>query len=107
MAQFFGIAPGEEKTAPGLRVRVAEDGEHVWMHGKWLDLGDDHAVVWIGCSEMVRFVRHDGVALRLGEFPAWIVRGTGRRKALAAMFNIGQFKTVEIVAAARRHRQSL
>lgn len=37
MATFAFIGPGEEKTAPGLRVRVTDDGESVWMQGKWLE----------------------------------------------------------------------
>jgi hypothetical protein len=94
---FFNIAPGEEKTAPGLRVRVSDNGERVWMHGKWLDLGDDHAVVWVDEGQAARFIRSDGSVLRLGDFPAWVCRSSsGRRRALAAMFNIGQFSSVEL-----------
>ena len=89
MERFFGITPGEEREAPGIRVRVSPEGDRVWMHGKWLDLGQDHAVAWIeGDAE---FERPDGRRLKLGGFPGWIVRGTGRKPVLAIMFNIGQF----------------
>ncbi|MTK11876.1 MAG: hypothetical protein F8N39_07260 [Clostridiaceae bacterium] len=94
MARFFGIAQGEEKTAPGLRVRVSEDGERVWMHGKWLDLGPDHAVIWI--ERKAEFRRSDGRSLRLGDFPAWVCRGTGKHPVIAAMFNVSQFEGGEI-----------
>ena len=102
MPQFFGIAPGEEKKAPGLRVRITPDGERAWMHGKWLDLGPEHAVVWIGPKEKARFIRHDGTALALGRFPAWVCCGTGSHKAIAAMFNMGQFQRVEFTAKYQR-----
>lgn len=92
MALFFGIAPGEEKTAPGIRVLVPEDGERVWMHGKWLELGDDHAVVFIQPGEKCRFVRADGIEKSVGGFPAWIVRGTSKSPAIAMMTNIAQFR---------------
>ena len=92
MARFFGIAQGEEKTAPGIRIRVSDDGERVWMHGKWLDLGGDHAVVFISPGERAQFVRPDGRKLVLGQFPAWIVRGKSKRPAIAAMFSFSQFE---------------
>ena len=95
MARFFGIAPGEEKSAPGIRVRVSDDGETVWMHGKWLELGPDHAVIWI--ERGVTFRRPDGKCLSLGEFPAWIVRGTGKNPVIAAMFNFRQFDGGDIL----------
>ena len=90
MPHFFGISPGEEKFALGIRVRVTKDGERVWMHGKWLDLGPDHAVIWI--EEKATFTRKDGKPLRLGDFPAWIVKGKGKRPAIAAMFSFTQFE---------------
>ncbi len=96
MPHFFGISPGEEKTAPGIRVRVSDDGERVWMHGKWLDLGPDHAVIWIeGDAE---FRRPDGKILKLGQFPAWVVRGKAKRNpAMAAMFSFSQFEGGEVI----------
>ena len=94
MARFFGISQGEEKSAPGLRVRISEDGERVWMHGKWLDLGPDHAVIWI--DHKATLIRPDGKALRLGDFPAWVCRGTGKKPAIAAMFSFSQFEGGEI-----------
>lgn len=90
MPQFLGLARGEERTAPGIRVRISDDGERVWMHGKWLDLGPDHAVAWI--EGAATFVRPDGKELRPGQFPAWVVRGAGKRPAMAMMFNAGQFR---------------
>ena len=89
MAHFFGIAPGKEKTAPGIRVRVSEDGERVWMHGKWLDLGESHAVAWI--ERGAHFYRADGRVLRLGQFPAWVIKGTGKNPVICAMFSFTQF----------------
>jgi len=90
MAYFFGIKPGEEKTSLGLRVHVSEDGERVWMHGKWLDLGADHAVMWI--EGKASFTRKDGKTLRLGDFPAWVCKGNGKHPAIAAMFSYSQFE---------------
>lgn len=90
MAHFFGISPGEEKIAPGLRVRISDDGERVYMHGKWLDLGPDHAVIWI--ERGAKFKRPDGKTLRLGDFPAWVVRGAGKKPVIAAMFSYSQFE---------------
>lgn len=90
MAHFFGIAPGEERVAEGLRVAVTANGEQVWMHGKWLELGDDHAVVF--AEQPVVFIRADGTERLLGTFPAWVVRGKGKRPALAVMTNIAQFR---------------
>lgn len=90
MAVFLNIAAGEEKTAPGLRVSVRQDGEAVWMHGKWLDLGPDHAVAWIDGEAI--FERPDGRRLFLGEFPGWIVRSSVRGGAAAIMFNKSQFE---------------
>lgn len=72
MALFLNIAPGETRNAPGLRLTVREDGEAAWFHGKWLDLGPDHAVAWIDGRAVFR--RPDGRTLHVGEFPAWIVR---------------------------------
>ena len=34
MARFFGIAPGGERSAPGICVRVSEDGERAYMSGR-------------------------------------------------------------------------
>jgi hypothetical protein len=93
--QFFGIFPGEEKSATGIRVAVTPDGERVWMHGKWLDLGAEHAVAWIdGPAE---FIRPDGRRLKLGSFPAWVASGNGRRAPCAVMFSVTQFRGGRIV----------
>ena len=89
MPSFINIAPGETKTDAGLRVEVSQDGERVWMHGKWLDLGPDHAVIWIDGA--AKFVRPDGRVLGVGEFPAWSVRAPRRGGASALMFNAAQF----------------
>ena len=93
MAEFYGIAAGEEKLAPGLRVKVQENGERVWMHGKWLDLGPDHAVAWI--SGKYKFVTCKGKRLLVGEFPAWVVRAKAGG-VLAIMFNVEQFRGGQI-----------
>ena len=90
MAVFLNIAPGEEKTAPGLRVSVRQDGEAVWMHGKWLDLGPDHAVAWIDGA--ATFKRADGRELSMGSFPGWVVRSSQRGGPAAIMFNKSQFE---------------
>lgn len=92
-ARFFGIELGDEIVLPGMRIVASADGETVYMHGKWLDLGNDHAVVIsIGSPT---FKRADGKVLRAGEFPAWIVRGkkNGPSSAIpmAIMFNVEQF----------------
>lgn len=92
---FFGLAPGEEKSAPGIRVTVTSDGQRIWMHGKWLDLGTEHAVAWIDGS--AEFIRPDGKRLKLGAFPAWVVGGKGRGAPCAAMFSITQFRGGRIV----------
>ena len=90
MPAFFGISPGETRSAEAIRIEVRADGEAVWMHGKWLDLGPDHAVaVFAGGAS---FQRPDGKVLTLGDFPAWVVRGKGKRPMIAAMFNVGQFR---------------
>jgi len=101
MAVFFGIAPGEEKTAPGIRVQVTPDGEDVWMHGKWLGLGPDHAVAWIDGS--AEFITGKGKHLLTGQFPGWIVRGKGKAAPAALMFNISQFIGGEIIIGKRRY----
>lgn len=95
MAEFFGIEKGGEFSAPGIRIAVPQDGEDVWMHGKWLGLGPDHAVAVI--VKAAEFIRPDGRRLRLGQFPAWVVRGKGKRPAVAAMFNIAQFRGGKVV----------
>jgi hypothetical protein len=87
---FFGIAPGETREAPGLRVFIRADGEAVWMHGKWLDLGRDHAVAFVDAP--ASFIRSDGKSLKMGQFPGWVVRGRGRGSPCAIMFNVGQFR---------------
>lgn len=89
MPQFFGIVPGGEFSAPGIRITVPAHGDKVWMHGKWLELAPHHGVAVIMRQAM--FVRPDGRILSLGQFPAWIVRGTGKHPALAAMFDVSQF----------------
>ena len=98
MPRFYGIAPGEEKTAPGIRVRVSDDGERVWMHGKWLDLAPHHAVIFIAPGRKAVFRRPDGQARTLGQFPAWTIRGTGKRPGIAAMFEWSQFEGGKIAA---------
>ena len=103
MAFFFGISPGEEKRHEGLRVKVTPDGEEVWMHGKWLGLGEDHAV--IVSTEKVSFFTPGGVLKRLGQFPAWVVIGTGRgrKRAVAIKTNICQFRGGVIQIGKTRH----
>ncbi len=101
MAKFFGISPGEEKIGPGIRVKVTPDGEDVWMHGKWLGLGPDHAVAWL--DGQARFVTHSGKKLMAGQFPGWIVRGKGKGAPAALMFNIAQFEGGEIIIGKRRY----
>lgn len=90
MALFFGIDRGQQRVSAGLRIAVSDDGERVWMHGKWLDLGEDHAVVY--ADESCRFVRAAGAERTVGSFPSWVVRGRGKRPALAIMTNIAQFR---------------
>jgi|SRR5665213_28331 len=90
MPHFFGIAPGEQRKAPGIRVSVTADGESAWFHGKWLDLGPDHGVIWI--EGAATFTLRDGRRKRLGQFPAWVVHGSGKGAPHAAMFDIGQFR---------------
>lgn len=89
MPHFYGIAPGEEKTAPGIRVRISDDGERVWMHGKWLDIPDNNAIAWV--SRKYEFRRPDGRKLKIGQFPGWVVRSTKRSGPLAIMFDASQF----------------
>ena len=91
MARFIGIAPGEERIMPGLRIKVPADGETVYMSGKWLDLGPDHMVAVISEGGRAEFVRSDGTVKAEGSFPAWVVRGTGKHPARALLFNAGQF----------------
>jgi len=90
MASFFGIALGQERVDVGIRVQVSDDGERVWMHGKWLELGEDHAVVFADAP--CRFVKADGTEKTVGSFPAWIIRGKGKHPALGIMTNIAQFR---------------
>jgi hypothetical protein len=91
MPKFFGIAPGQERSAKGIRVKISPDGENVWMHGKWLGLGPTHAVAWI--TKKAVFSRPDGKIMRLGDFPAWVVRGGSKaRPVVAAMFEFSQFE---------------
>jgi hypothetical protein len=102
MPEFYGISPGEEKTAPGLRVRVSEDGSRVYMSGKWLDLGDDHAVAYV--ERDAYFERPDGRRLHAGQFPAWVAasrRKAGQKKPapFAMMFNIAQFRGGKVVVS--------
>lgn len=99
MPRFYGISPGEEKTAPGIRVRVSEDGENVWMHGKWLGLGLSHAVIWIGPKQRAKFRRRDGSIRLFGQFPAWVITGNGKSPAVAAMFDWVTFEGGEISIA--------
>lgn len=92
MPEFFGIAPGEEKAAGGIRIAVPAEADRVWMHGKWLELGDQHAVVYIAAGESVRFIRGNGEVRLVGSFPAWSVRGKGAGAPSALMTSIGQFR---------------
>ena len=89
MALFLNVAPGETKTDEGLRLTVLSNGEAAWFHGKWLDLGPEHAVAWIDGS--ATFERQDGKALQMGDFPAWVARSKRRGGFCAIMFNAGQF----------------
>ena len=89
MAYFFGILPGETIVDEAIRIVVPVDGERVYMHGKWLDIGPDHAVIVYRGSP--KFIRADGRALLCGEFPAWAVRGKGKSPVCALMFSITQF----------------
>lgn len=87
--QFLGIEAGQTKTGEGVRVTISEDGERVWMHGKWLDLAEHHAVAWI--EGRAEFGRPDGKVLRPGQFPAWTVRAGKPGGPLAMMFDRTQF----------------
>lgn len=89
MVQFFNICQGQEVIFPGMRIKVHVSGETVWMHGKWLQLGPDHAVAVI--DGRAEFIRPDGKILKVGDFPAWVVRGKGKYAAIAMMFNATQF----------------
>ena len=60
------------------------------MHGKWLDLGPDHAVAWV--DGVARFERADGRQFTLGSFPGWVVRSSKPGGPLAIMFNKSQFE---------------
>lgn len=93
MPFFIGISPGEEKTANGIRVRIRPDGDAAWMHGKWLDLGGEHAVAWVPPGSRMTFTRRDGKTFVVGSFPAWVVRGNDKKGAgMALMFSISQFR---------------
>lgn len=101
MPRFYGIAPGEEKTAAGLRVRVTADGESVYMSGKWLGLAEHHAVLF--ARRRAFFKRGDGRRLLIGQFPAWICQAkpAGRSRTprpFAMMFDWTQFDggTIEV-----------
>ena len=104
MPHFFGISPGEEKTGPGIRVKVTDDGEQVWMHGKWLDLAEDHAVAWI--ENGAEFHTKSGKDLHIGDFPAWVVRSSVKGGPIAIMFSFGQFDggKITIKPSAKRRR---
>ncbi len=93
MALFFGVSPGEERKAPGIRLTIPTDGETAWFHGKWLDIGDEHGVIW-----------PDGKSLRLGQFPAWVIYGSGRNAPHAAMFSVSQFRGGRIEIKSGRSR---
>lgn len=95
MALFFGLEPGVERAVPGLRVKIQDDGERVYMAGKWLDLGPDHAVAWI--EGKYRFITVKGKSLLLGEFPAWVCTSKSKKQA-AIMFSASQFLggTIEV-----------
>lgn len=90
MALFFGISPGEEKKSEGLRVSVSPDGEWVYLHGKWLELGSEHAVVYI--DQGAEFYKPDGSKKLIGQFPAWVVIGKGKHRAIAMKTSITQFR---------------
>ena len=66
------------------------------MHGKWLELGPDHAVIW--AEHGATFRNASGKTLMMGQFPAWVVgsRKRGGGGPWAAMFNVGQFLGGEI-----------
>ena len=92
MQRFYGISPGETRQFKGLKVVLDAHGEYVWMGCKRLELGPQHAVAVIASGEVILFQTAQGKRLLLGEFPAWIARGTEpKNKSIAAMFNLAQF----------------
>lgn len=92
MQRFYGISPGETRQFKGLKVVLDAHGEYVWMGCKRLELGPQHAVAVIASGEAISFQTAQGKRLLLGEFPAWIARGTEpKNKSIAAMFNLTQF----------------
>ena len=103
MATFLNVGVGETRAGPGIRLCVSDDGERAWFHGKWLDLGQDHAVIWIDGA--ARFIRADGKVLLPGEFPAWVIKSSKRGGPLAMMFSATQFAggRVEIRKLNSRH----
>ena len=102
MARFFGIAEGETREHPGLRIHVLADGEKAWMHGKWLDLGPDHAVAYV--EGEIELERPDGRRLRPGQFPCWRVDNLRRPGNFAIMFSVGQFLGGKVRMKAPRAR---
>lgn len=104
MPFFFGICPGERIERTGISVCVSDDGERVWMHGKWLDLASHHGVLFLDEGESAAFVTQGGIRKSLGDFPAWVVRGQGKKKALCAMFGVDQFRGGKIVVSSTSAR---
>lgn len=74
------------------------------MHGKWLELADEHGVVFV--DGKVEFKRADGRVFLPGSFPAWVVRGTGKRRAQAYMLNLLQFDGGAIILTDRAGRRT-
>lgn len=90
MAYFLGIEAGQDIRVDGLRILRPAAPDKIYMAGKWLDLGEDHAVLVYRGKAI--FFRQDKSRLCIGEFPAWVARGRDRPMTIAAMFNIAQFR---------------
>lgn len=92
----LNLRPGERRREGGLTVDLADDRQSVWVSpGKRLELADSHAVAWI--DRTFEAIRADGRRLLLGQFPAWVVKGTDKRAPRFAMFNFDQFRGGSIV----------
>jgi hypothetical protein len=107
MALFFGIEPGQELKFEGLRVSVTPDGEWAWLHGKWFELGEDHAVVVVAPGEKCKFVKPDGTIKPMGSFPSWLVMGKGKAPAKVFKPNISQFRGGHIQLGNAKHQVPL